>query len=182
MSIREQIMQEVRAAFLSVPEAQLQSIAKRLLCAHHIFMHAKGRVLPMFKAFCARASALGLPISIVGDMTTPKLVEGDVFICGVSSGEPSSSRQFFTIARQCGAYIISFVADAAGEMTQLSDEIIHIEARTMNLERHDVPSAQPMCSTFEQNILLTLDYLVLLLARQLDRNIAGAQLSCANLY
>lgn len=178
--MREKIIDEVREHFLKVDEAKLEALADRITHARRVILHGKGRVGLMMKSFAVRLTQLGLHARVIGDITAPPIGQGDLLLVGNSSGFPSSSAVFYEIARKNHAYSVCLTANPAGPVKDMADELILLYGRTM-ITGDPTPSYQPMCSTLEQVLLLTLDYLVLLLQQKLGQDEAMMMSRQANI-
>ncbi|TGQ50238.1 SIS domain-containing protein, partial [Mesorhizobium sp. M1C.F.Ca.ET.212.01.1.1] len=83
------------------------------------------------KGFAMRLYHLGLPVSVVGDMTTPPLGKGDVFLASSGPGETTTVLTLMRVARAAGAKVLLLTAEPAGSAAKLADFTLLIPAQTM---------------------------------------------------
>ena len=57
---------------------------------------------------------LGLKVAVEGDMTTPPVGEGDLFIVTVGPGEISTALALLGVAKQAGSTILVLTAQPGG--------------------------------------------------------------------
>jgi 6-phospho-3-hexuloisomerase len=185
---KQSIIDELRINFMSIDDQELETACDYIIKAPKIFVYARGRVGVGLKAFCMRLNHLGLCSRFIGDITTPAISAGDLLIVGSSLGFPSTIDRYIKIAKDCKAHIIAFTSNRKGPLWKDCTALVTIVARAFtshpedfknreltDVEKHavellNIPSEQPMCSTFEQLILLTTDYLVLKLQKRLNQN------------
>jgi 6-phospho-3-hexuloisomerase len=185
---KQNIINELRKQFMSVDEQELDTICDYILKAPKIFVYSRGRVLLALKAFCMRLNHLGLTARVVGDVTTPFISKNDLLIAGSPLGFPSSIDRYIKIAKNCGAKVIGITSNFRGTIWEECDSLVTIKARAYTSHPEDfekrelnaaekyavellnIPSVQPMGTSFEQLILLTTDYLILKLQKKLNQD------------
>jgi 6-phospho-3-hexuloisomerase len=185
---KQGIIDELRTHFMSIDEKELDTLCNYIGKASKIFIYGRGRVGVGLKAFCMRLNHLGLCSRFVGDITTPAISKGDLLIVGSSLGFPSTIDRYIKIAKDCSAHVVAFTSNRKGPLWKDCDALVTIVARAFTSHPEDfsnrklndtkkhavellnIPSEQPMCSTFEQLIFITADYLVLKLQRRLNQN------------
>nr|WP_122011819.1 hypothetical protein [Maliibacterium massiliense] len=189
MDVRKQIIEELKHSVLSVKEAELDTLCDYILQAPKVIVYSRGRVGLAMKAFAMRLNHLGLCGRFLGDITTPAIGKGDLLLVGTSLGFPSSFERFMDIAHYNGASVIGFTSNPEGPLWQKAEATVNIPARAFTshpeefegreitdpaevraVELLHMPSVQPMCSTFEQALLLVLDYTVLKLQQRLGQS------------
>ena len=122
---------------------------------------------------CARALGmrlmhLGKIVFVVGETTTPAIVEDDLLIFASGSGRTTSLLAIAEQAQCQGARILLFTTDATSPLAELADYHVTIPAPTLKdaENRRGSRSVQPMGTLFEQAFLILADSLVLELMRQ----------------
>jgi 6-phospho-3-hexuloisomerase len=196
---KQNIINELRKQFMAVDERELDTLCDYILKAPKIFVYSRGRVLLALKAFCIRLNQLGLTARVVGDITTPFISENDLLIVGSPLGFPSSIDRYLKIAKDCGAKVVAITSNPRGPLWKDCDGLVTIEARAYtshpemfeNRELNDaekyavklmnIPSVQPMGTSFEQLIILTGDYLILKLQKKLNQTADQLRARNANL-
>ena len=105
---------------------------------------------------------LGLPVSVVGDMTTPPLGPGDVFLVSSGPGETTTVLTLMQVARDAGATVLLLTAEAGGSAAELADFTLLIPAQTMARDQGpQKTSVLPMGSVFEGALFLLFEVMVL---------------------
>ena len=185
---KNKIIAELRNSFMLIDEKAMDTLCDLIVRSPKIFFYSRGRVNIALKAFCMRLNHLGLCGRMVGDINTPHISKGDLLIAGSSLGFYSTIDRYIKIAKDNGAYIAAFTSNLEGPIWKDTDVLINLEAKAFtshpedfekkelsNVEKRAVellnlPSEQPMCSTFEQLILLAGDYMVLKLQKKLNQD------------
>lgn len=130
--------------------------------ARRIAVFGGGREGLQIRGFAMRLFHLGLDVSVVGDMTTPALGEGDLFVVTTGPGEISTALALQGVARAAGAAILFLTAEPGGRGAALADLVITIPAQTM---ASDLGSAKtsvlPMGSLYEGALFVLFEVMVL---------------------
>jgi 6-phospho-3-hexuloisomerase len=130
--------------------------------AGKIVVYGCGREALQVKGFAMRLYHLGLPVSVVGDMTTPPLGKGDVFLVSSGPGETSTVLTLMRGARQAGATVLLLTAQAGGSAAGLADFTLLIPAQTMADDQgQEKTSVLPMGSVFEGALFVLFEVMVL---------------------
>jgi 6-phospho-3-hexuloisomerase len=184
---KQEIINELRNPFMATDEQELDTLCDYILKAPKIFVYSRGRVFLALKAFCARLNQLGLTARAVAEITTPHISKDDLLVVGNSLGFPSTIDRFIKIAKSCEAKVIAFTINPTGPGLEECDGVVTIEAKAFTAHPEDfenrelspaeknavrllnIPSVQPMCSTFEQLVLLTTDYVLLKLQTKMNQ-------------
>ena len=185
---KQSIINELRKSFMSVNEQELDVLCNYILAAPKIFVYSRGRVFLALKALSIRLNQLGITARAVGDITIPFISKDDLLIVGSPLGFPSSVDRYIKIAKNCGAKVIAVTSNPKGPLWVDCDGLVTINARAYTshpevfdkaelsageknaVELLNIPSEQPMGTSFEQLIVLTMDYLILKLQRKLNQN------------
>lgn len=105
---------------------------------------------------------LGLPVSVVGDMTTPPLGAGDVFLASSGPGETSTVLTLMRVAREADATVLLLTAQADSTAAKLADLTLLIPAQTMADDQGpEKTSVLPMGSVFEGALFVLFEVMVL---------------------
>ncbi|CAM6122285.1 unnamed protein product [Calypogeia fissa] len=117
-----------------------KKIAQEILIARgkKIVLHGVGREGLMMRAFTMRLFHLGLQASCLGDMTCPKLGNGDLFIASAGPGTFSSVDALMITAKEAGAKVLLVTAQPDGDAAKIADEVAWLPAQTM---KEDAPEA-----------------------------------------
>lgn len=136
---------DVLAAF----ESELQG-AKRL------FFAGAGRTGLALKMAAMRFMHLGFVVHVVGETTTPAILEGDVLIVGSGSGTTATLVAAAEKAKQQEARLLAITADSKSKLAQLADQCLLLPA-AVKTDFGTGNSQQYAGSLFEQAVLIVLD-------------------------
>ncbi|WP_062228745.1 6-phospho-3-hexuloisomerase [Aureimonas frigidaquae] len=156
-----QAVQELSSAVGQIDDAQVDAACRMLGQARHICVYAGGREGLQLKGFAMRLFHLGRSVSVVGDMTTPALGQGDVFLVVCGPGEISTSIALIGVAKAAGAQILVVTAQPSGRVPQMADLVVTIPAQTMADDQGEGVSVLPMGSLFEGALFVLFEVMVL---------------------
>lgn len=155
-------LDELGGVLARVDEGSIEASCKQLAEARQIVVYGCGREALQVKGFAMRLFHLGLPVSVVGDMTTPPLGPGDVFLSSSGPGETSTVLTLMQVARNAGATNLLLTAQAGGSAAGLADTTLIIPAQTMADDQGpQKTSVLPMGSVFEGALFLLFEVMVL---------------------
>lgn len=123
----------------------------------------------MMQALCMRLMHLGCDAHVVGDMTTPPLGTGDLFLVSAGPGSFSTVQALLGIARSAGARTVVVTAQPDGEASRLADAVIYLRAQTMADDRGG-SSVLPMGSLYEAALLVFFDVVSILLRERTEQS------------
>ncbi|WP_244571221.1 SIS domain-containing protein [Mesorhizobium carmichaelinearum] len=155
-------LDELGAVLARLDDRQIDAGCKLLAEARQIVVYGCGREALQVKGFAMRLYHLGLPVSVVGDMNTPPLGPGDLFLASSGPGETSTVLTLMRVARDAGATNLLLSAQADGSAAKLADATLLIPAQTMaNDQGPQKTSVLPMGSVFEGALFLLFEVMVL---------------------
>jgi 6-phospho-3-hexuloisomerase len=155
-------LDELGGVLARVDQSRIDAACKMLADAGQIVVYGCGREALQVKGFAMRLYHLGLPVSVVGDMTTPPVRQGDVFLVSSGPGETSTVLTLMRVARDAGATILLLTAQASGSAARQADFTLLIPAQTMaNDQGSQKTSVLPMGSVFEGALFLLFEVMVL---------------------
>lgn len=155
-------LDELGAVLARVDGDRIDAACGMLAGARQIVVYGCGREALQVKGFAMRLYHLGLPVSVVGDMTTPPVGQGDVFLASSGPGETSTVLTLMRIAREAGATVLLLTAQAGGSAASLADLTLLVPAQTMaNDQGSQKTSVLPMGSVFEGALFLLFEIMVL---------------------
>ncbi|KRB31612.1 MULTISPECIES: SIS domain-containing protein [Mesorhizobium] len=155
-------LDELGGVLARMDEGSIDAACKLLADAGQIVVYGCGREALQVKGFAMRLYHLGLPVSVVGDMTTPPLGPGDVFLSSSGPGETSTVLTLMQVARNVGATNLLLTAQAGGSAAGLADTTLLIPAQTMADDQGlQKTSVLPMGSVFEGALFLLFEVMVL---------------------
>lgn len=121
-----------------------------------------GRERLQIMGFAMRLYHMGLAVTVEGDMTTPPVGKGDLFIVTCGPGEISTALALMGVAKAAGSKILLFTAQPNGRCAALADFVVHLPAQTMADDQGDRRSSVlPMGSLFEGALFVLFEVMVL---------------------
>jgi 6-phospho-3-hexuloisomerase len=161
-------LDELDAVLGRVDEAGVDEACAMLTRAGRIGVYGCGREALQLKGFAMRLFHLGLPVSVVGDMTMPPLGPGDIFLTSSGPGETTTVLTLMNVARAAGAANLLLTAEQAGSAARLADFTLLIPAQTMASDQGTAKtSILPMGSAFEGALFVLFEVMVLRLKKLL---------------
>jgi 6-phospho-3-hexuloisomerase len=163
------ILSELDRILRQVDEAEIGSLCRAIVTARRVFVHSLGREGLAVRGFAMRLAHLGVPVAVVGDMTTPRIGHGDVFLLSCGPGYLGTFEALMAIARQAGATIVMLTAERDAVLPRQADHVVCLPAQTM-ARAEGSASGQAMGSAYEQALWLLFDALVPRLQTELGQS------------
>lgn len=157
---------ELTAVMERVDEKQIKDVVAALASAPRAFVLGVGREGLAARGFAMRLGHTGLETHWGWDDTTPAVESGDVFVLVNGSGEIGHLDYVFAQVQATGAKTIVVTGVPEAQTPQNADVVLTVPASVYKGSGDLVSSIQPMGSLFEQSTLITLDLVVLMLARE----------------
>lgn len=153
---------ELGGVLARIDGSRIDAACKMLADARQIVVYGCGREALQVKGFAMRLYHLGVPVSVVGDMTTPPLGSGDVFLASSGPGETSTVLTLMRVAHGAGATNLLLTAQAGSSAARQADFTLLIPAQTMADDQGSrKTSVLPMGSVFEGALFLLFEVMVL---------------------
>ncbi|MER8954185.1 SIS domain-containing protein [Mesorhizobium sp. M0833] len=153
-------LNELGTVLERIDESRIDAACAIVAGARKIVTYGCGREALQVKGFAMRLYHLGLPVSVVGDMTTPPLGAGDVFLASSGPGETSTVLTLMRVAREAGATVLLLTAQADSTAAKLAD--FTLPAQTMADDQGpEKTSVLPMGSVFEGALFVLFEVMVL---------------------
>jgi 6-phospho-3-hexuloisomerase len=160
---------ELGEVLARVDDAEIDAACETLARANRIGVYGCGREALQIKGFAMRLFHLGMPVSVVGDMTMPPLGTGDVFLASAGPGELSTVTVLMNVAKNAGAHNVLVTAEPMSSAGLLADTMLIIPARTMASDEGDAKtSVLPMGSVYEGALFILFEVMVLRLKTRLN--------------
>ena len=121
--------------------------------AKRIFIAGAGRSKLVGNFFAMRLVHGGYDVSVVGEIVTPSIKNGDLLIVISGSGETEQLIPFTKNAKKIGANIVLISAKDESTIGNLADDVIQIG----NNEQYGKVLGMPMGTVFELSTLLFLE-------------------------
>jgi 6-phospho-3-hexuloisomerase len=175
-------LDELGAVLGRIDEAAVDAVCDRLAKARRIGIYGCGREALQINGFAMRLFHLGLPVSVVGDMTMPPLGPGDVFLTSSGPGETTTVLTLMKVAKDAGAANLLVTAEPAGSAARLADFTLVVPAQTMASDQGAAKtSVLPMGSAFEGALFVLFEVMVLRLRKLLDASPAAMRARHTNM-
>ncbi|MBO8138171.1 MAG: SIS domain-containing protein [Desulfotomaculum sp.] len=165
--LRQDMLKELADVFMQIRDEDITNLVDEISHAKRVFIYGLGREKLMLKAFAMRLMHLGIQVYVIGDVTTPAITTGDLFVTSSGTGYLSTVDALMKIVKKENARALFITAHPEAPLPQQADLIIKIPAQTMKDNIDDRASLQPMGSLFEQAQLLLLELAVILIKEKL---------------
>jgi 6-phospho-3-hexuloisomerase len=124
--------------------------------ARRIFVSGAGRSKLVGNFFAMRLVHAGYDVSVVGEIVTPSIKNGDLLIIISGSGETEQLIAFTKSARKVGAKIILISAKSSSTIGDMADAIFPIGTA----EQYGKVVGMPMGTVFELSTLIFLEAVI----------------------
>ncbi len=162
-----QALTDLQAVFDRLDDKQVDEAVDVIANARRIALYGVGREGLQMKGLAMRLFHLGLDASVVGDMTTPPLAQGDLLLVSAGPGWFSTVGALMDTAKRAGAATLCVTAQPDGRCPQEADHRLTIPAQTMANDLDAGASVLPMGSLFEGAQFLLFEVMVLKLRERL---------------
>jgi len=160
-ALAEAALNDLGAVFKAMAEDTLDELIEEIVKAKRIVVFGLGREGLMMRAFAMRLFHMGRNVAVWGDMTTPEVGSGDLFIVSAGPGDLATARALADVARRAGARTALVTAQPKGELAKRVDVVTVIPAQTMADDRGAKPSVLPMGSLFEVAQMIAFELAIL---------------------
>ncbi|MCG6904745.1 MAG: SIS domain-containing protein [Rhodobacter sp.] len=129
--------------------------------ADKIVAYGCGREGLQMQGFAMRLHHLGCKVAMQGDMTTPPLGPGDLFITTAGPGALSTVTALMQTAHDAGAEILFLTAQPDTPAAALASRTLRVPAQTMANDTTEPTSTLPMGSLYEGAMFVLFEVMVL---------------------
>lgn len=169
MSLYQTALDELGGTFARLNDADVDGAVEMIATARRIVVFGGGRERLQIMGFAMRMFHMGLAAAVEGDMTTPAVGPGDLFIVTCGPGYISTAHALMEVAKDAGASILFITAQPKGRCAALADHIILLPAQTMADDQGAAKtSVLPMGSLFEGALFVLFEVMVLKLKTRLN--------------
>ena len=162
-------LQELQNVFDRLSDGDVDKAVQMIASAHKSVVFGGGREKLQIMGFAMRLFHMGLNVAVEGDMTTPPVGKGDLFIVTAGPGEISTALTLMNVARQAGAAILLLTAQPLGRAAAFADFVLVIPAQTMADDQGAKKSSVlPMGSLYEGALFVLFEVMVLKLKTLLN--------------
>ncbi len=167
-SLYRTALDELGGVFDGISDADVDKALDMIAKAGKTVVFGGGRERLQIMGFAMRLYHMGLAVAVEGDMTTPPVGTGDLFIVTVGPGEISTALALLGVAKQAGATILVLTAQPKGRAAAFADHVLTIPAQTMADDQGAKKSSVlPMGSLYEGALFVLFEVMVLKLRDKL---------------
>jgi 6-phospho-3-hexuloisomerase len=161
-------LSELARVFDRINDSDVDRACAMIGAARKIVVFGGGRERLQIMGFAMRLYHMGLTVAVEGDMTTPPVGRGDLFIVTCGPGEISTALALMGVAKAAGAKILFITAQPQGRGAAFADFVLHLPAQTMADDQGDMRSSVlPMGSLFEGALFVLFEIMILKLIESL---------------
>ena len=160
-------LDDLRDVFNHLDQATLDQAVAAIATSNRLALYGVGREGLQMKGLAMRLFHLGLKASVVGDMTTPAIGKGDLFIASAGPGYFSTVSALMGVAKRAGAKTLLVTAQPQGECSKHADHVLHIPAQTMANDTVGGVSVLPMGSLYEGAQYIVFEIMIFMLRERL---------------
>jgi 6-phospho-3-hexuloisomerase len=164
-------LDELSGVFARIVDGDVDKAVAMIAAANKVVVFGGGRERLQIMGFAMRLFHLGRAVAVVGDMTTPAVGKGDLFVVTVGPGEISTALALLGVAKKAGATILVLTAQPQGRAAAFADFVVTIPAQTMaNDQGAGKTSILPMGSLYEGALFILFEVMVLKLRDIIEVN------------
>ena len=156
-----QALEELGVVLDRMNDGDVDRAVASLAAARHVSVFGGGREGLQIRGFAMRLFHLGRSVSVIGDMTTPALGAGDLFLVTVGPGEISTAVALVGVAKAAGAKVLVITAQPGGRVPKMADEVLLLPAQTMADDQGPAASLLPMGSVYEGALFVLFEVMIL---------------------
>lgn len=176
----KQILTEIDRVLAAVDAQQVDALLEAITAAHTVIVYGLGREGLVMRSLAMRLMHLGVPVAVVGDMTTPPAGRGTLFLVSCGPGFLSTVEALMGVAQGAGARVAMLTAQPEAALPRRADQLLVLPAQTM-AEQEGSSSGQAMGSAYEQAMWVLFDALVPMLQIRLGQSVAELRARHTNL-
>ena len=167
-SLYQSALSELATVFDRINDQDVDKACNLIAKANKIVVFGGGRERLQIMGFAMRLFHLGLAVAVEGDMTTPYVGKGDLFIVTCGPGEISTALALMGVAKAADATIMFITAQPESRGAALADFVLTLPAQTMADDQGDKRSSVlPMGSLFEGALFVLFEIMILKLIASL---------------
>ena len=153
---------ELGGVFARLDDTQVDRAVAMIAEARRVVVFGGGREKLQIMGFAMRLFHMGLQVAVEGDMTTPPVGQGDLFIVTCGPGEIATALALLGVAKTAGASVLLITAQPAGRAAAYADFVLHLPAQTMADDQGAKRSSVlPMGSLYEGALFVLFEVMVL---------------------
>lgn len=173
---------ELGRVFTRIDDKSVDHAIGMIAAARRVVVFGGGRERLQIMGFAMRLFHMGLNAAVEGDMTTPAVGRGDLFIVTCGPGYISTALALMTVAKEAGASVLMITAQPTGRCAAMADHLLVVPAQTMADDQGARKSSVlPMGSLFEGALFILFEVMVLKLMNHLRINADAMRANHTNL-
>lgn len=173
-------LEEVNVILAQIDDVSAEAMVASILDARRVFVVALGRSGLILRMFAMRLMQIGLEVYVVGDVTTPAIVAGDLLIALSGSGRTETVVNLARKAKACGAQVLAITSSQATPLAALADVTVITPAGSVKTEIA-TPTRLPLANALEQAMAIYLDCIGAMLAARCGQDNTAMMRRHANL-
>ncbi len=135
-------LSDLAGVFAAMPENALDGLIEAIVAARRIVVFGLGREGLQMRGFAMRLFHMGRDVAVWGDMTTPALGAGDLFIASAGPGDLPTAQTLVEIARK-GAPVRRLSPPNPQARSPKTRRCRHIHSRPDDGERSERQAFRP---------------------------------------
>ncbi len=168
-SLYRTALDELAGVFDRLDDDRVDRAVEEIATARRIVVFGGGREKLQIMGFAMRLFHMGLAVAVEGDMTTPPVGAGDLFLVTCGPGEISTALALIEVAKAAGARVVVITAQPEGRAAARADCVLHLPAQTMADDQGEARSSVlPMGSLYEGALFVLFEVMVLKLIERLE--------------
>lgn len=174
-------LEELAGVFDRLDDGDVDRLVEAIAGARRIVVFGAGREKLQIMGFAMRLFHMGLSVAVEGDMTTPPVGPGDLFLLTCGPGEFSTALALAGVARKAGCTVALVTAQPGGRVAALADVVLCLPAQTMADDQGVARrSVLPMGSLYEGALFILFEVMVLRLIARLGIDPAAMRANHTN--
>jgi len=155
-------LDELGGVISRIDPAAVEKACETIAAAGRIVLYGCGREGLQMRGFAMRLHHLGRDVGVQGEMATPPVGPGDLFIASAGPGELATVTALMRVAREAGAEVLFLTAEPDTPVAGLATDVLVIPAQTMARDQGpEATSVLPMGSVYEGALFVLFEIIVL---------------------
>jgi len=176
---QELILNKINSVLQATDEALVQKVVAAVDKANRIFITGAGRSGLVSRFFAMRLMHSGYKVFMVGEVVTPSIQAGDLFVVVSGSGGTETLLPLVKKAKSMGAAIMVVSMKGQSPMADMADLVCQIGSGNEN--SFGIVKGMPMGTVFELSTLIFLEAIVSYIVHEKGLTEEGMRALHANL-
>ena len=180
-SLYQGALAELGDVFDRIDDGAVDKAVDMIAAAKTVVVFGGGRERLQIMGFAMRLFHLGRAVAVEGDMTTPAIGPGDLFVVTCGPGEISTALALLDVAKKAGAKVLLITAQPKGRAASYADFVLTVPAQTMADDQGAKTSILPMGSLYEGALFVLFEVMILKLRERVHVDPAVMRANHTNL-